>query len=114
MTKLANMAVLDKLQKLDKDSGTDHVNHWQNLKSTDKVSFALQLKLDKDDNFMSVTESHAQTNTMKNAMLTGWHIEAQVFAQENIHQWSYCDSQKQILADILGWGCQSGPMRHHM
>ena len=64
MTKLANMAVLDKLKKLDKANGTtDHMNHWQSLKGTDKVAFALQLKVDKDANFMTAAESHGQTQT---------------------------------------------------
>ena len=69
LTKSANMVVLDSLKKLDKENEADHVNHWKNLKSTDKVAFALQLKLDKDANCMSVAESHSQTNTTKNTML---------------------------------------------
>ena len=40
-------------------------------------------------------------NTMKNTMPKWWFTEAQVVAQEHLHQWSYCDSQKQMLADIL-------------
>ena len=76
------MAVLDRLKKLDKDNGTtDHVYHWQNLKGTDKVAFALQLNMDRDATYMSVTESHAQTNTTKHTMLKGWLLDAQVAAQ---------------------------------
>ena len=64
------MAVLDKLKKLDKDNGTtDHANHWKNLQSTDKVAFAAQLKVDRGASFMSVAESHSQTNTNNNVML---------------------------------------------
>ena len=82
LTKLANMVVLDRLKKLDKDNGTtDHANHWNNLKGTDNMAFALQLKVDRDASFMSVTESHAQTNTTKNTMLKVWLTEAQVAAQ---------------------------------
>ena len=67
MTKLANMVVLDRLKKLDKDSGTTgHVNHWKNMSGIDNVAVALQLNVDRDANFMSVTESHAQTNTKNN------------------------------------------------
>ena len=51
--------------------------------------------------FLYVTESHAQTNTAKNTLLKTWLTEAQVVAQESLHQWSYCDSQKHMLADIL-------------
>ncbi len=54
----------------------DHVNHWKNLMGTDNVALALQLKVDRDASFMSVTERHAQTNTMKNTMLKGWLTEA--------------------------------------
>ena len=57
--------------------------------------------MDKDASFMSVTECHAQTNTTNHTMLKGWLTQAQVVAQENLHQWTYCDSQKQMLADIL-------------
>ena len=58
------------LETLDKDTGTtDRVNHWTLLKGTGKLAFALQLKCDKDANFMSVTESHAQTRTTNNTML---------------------------------------------
>ena len=67
---MANMVVLDRLKELDSDNGTtDHVNHWKNLKGTEKVAFALQLKVDRDASFMSVTESHAQTNTIMHTML---------------------------------------------
>ena len=58
------MVVLDRLKKLDKDNGTtDHVNQWKNLKGIDNVAFALQLNVDRDASFLSVTECHAQTNT---------------------------------------------------
>ena len=93
------MVVLDRLKKLDKDKGTtDLVNVWKNLKGIDKVAFALQLKVNRDASFMSVTESRAQTNTTKNTMLKGYIIEAQVVAQENLHQWSYCDLQNKADA----------------
>ena len=82
LTKLANMVVLGRLQKLDKDNGTtDHVNHWKHLKGADNMAFALQLKVVRDASFMSVTECHAQTNTTNNIMLKGWPTEAQVVAQ---------------------------------
>ena len=82
---MANMAVLDKLKKQDKYTiTTNHVNHWKNLQGTDKAAFAWQLKLDKDANFMSVTECHAQANTTNNTILQGWLTEAQVAAQENL------------------------------
>ena len=94
--------MLDRPKKLDKDNDTtDHVNHWKNLKGIDKLAFTLQLKVDRDASFMSVTESHAQTNTTSNTMLKGWLTEAQVVAQESLHQWTYCDSQQQMLVDIL-------------
>ena len=93
---------MDRLRKLDKDNGTTGlVNHWKNLNGTDNMEFALQLKVGKDANFMSVTECRAQANATHNTMLKGWLTEAQVVAQENIHQWTSCDSQKQMLADIL-------------
>ena len=83
LTKLANMAVLDRLNKLDKDNGaTDIVNHWKLLKGIGKMAFALQFKVDRDASFMSVTGSKSQTNTMTNTMLQGWVTEAQVAAQE--------------------------------
>ena len=42
------MVVFDRLKKPDKGNGTTAlVNHWKNLKSTDKVPFALQLKMDR-------------------------------------------------------------------
>ena len=70
MTKLINMVVFDRLKKLDKDNGTtDHVNHWKNLKSIDKVALALQLKVDRDASFMIVTECPGQRNTTKHTML---------------------------------------------
>ena len=87
MTKLANMAVLDRLKKLDKDNGTtDHVNHWKLLKGTDRLEFAVQLKVGRDASFMSVTESHAQINSNNNTNLQGLLIEAQVVAQEGLNQ----------------------------
>ena len=71
------MAVLDRLTKLDKDNGTtDHVNRWEVLKGTDKLAFALQLKLDRDANFLSIAESHAQMHSKKGTMLQGCWLEA--------------------------------------
>ncbi len=75
------MAVLDRLKKLGKANGTDHVDNWMNLESTDKVAFALQLKVDMDANFVSVAERHAQTNITKNTMPTWWLTEAQLAPQ---------------------------------
>ena len=49
--------------------------------------------MDRGASFMSVTESHGQTNTTNNSMLKGWLTEAQVVAQENFLQWTDCDSQ---------------------
>ena len=62
----------------------------------------MQLKVDREASCMSVTESHAQINIMKNTMLKGWLTEAQVVARKkNLHQWPYGGSQKQMLVDIL-------------
>ena len=72
-----------------------------NLQGTDNMAFALQLKVGRDASFVSVTECHAQINTTRNTVLKAWLTEAQVVAQEHIRQWSYCDSQKQMLAVIL-------------
>ena len=77
------MVALDRLKNFDKDNGTTvHVDHWKNLQGTDKVAFALQLKVDREASFMSVTESHAQLNSMKSTMMKKvWLIEPQVVAQ---------------------------------
>ena len=109
------MVVLDRLRKLDKDSGTtDHVDHWKKLKGTDKVAFALQLKVDRDASFMSVTESHAQTNTMNKKH----HAEMVALLRLKLLHKKTFTSGHIVIQSSRSWltywrGCQSGPMRLH-
>jgi len=123
LTKLANMVVLGRLKKLDKDNGTtDNVNYWKNQKGTDKTALALQFKVGRMPASCLSQRAMPRPTPRRTPCWKGWLTEAQVVAQENFRQWSYCDSQKSDAAWHLGWvskqdqwdfifGCQ-GPQQY--
>jgi hypothetical protein len=102
LTKLALVAVKDRLKAMNKAGNPEPLKKYTSLSTQhERQAFALQLKLDRDASFLTVCESHSVENYSSSGWLQGWLTEAQVAHQEALFNYTTCDDQKQKLEDIL-------------
>ena len=101
MGKLGAMAVMDHLKHLHKQGKTQPLETYKTLKGQAKLDFAMQLKLDRDASFMTVTEKHSLEMSNSQSTVNGWLSEAQVAQEYGPINDTTCNIQGTQLKDIL-------------
>ena len=102
LSKLALVAVKDRVKALAKAGNTEVLKKYNSLNSAhERHSFAMQLKLDRDASFLTVVESHSMENSSSSGWVQGWLSDAQVAHQEALNNFTTCADQKKKLDDIL-------------
>jgi hypothetical protein len=101
MGKLGAMAVMDQLKSLAKKGNTAPLENYKTLKPADKMEFALQLKLDREASFMSVTENHSMETSITQNSSKGWLTNAQIARDLGLINYTTCELQAKELAEVL-------------
>ena len=101
MGKLGAMAVMDHLKHLAKNGNSMPLETYKNLKGTQKVEFAMQLKLDREAGFLTVTENHSLEISNTQMSVNGWLTEAQVAQELGLINFTTCPVQGAQLKDVL-------------
>lgn len=101
MGKLGAMAVMDHLKSLAKQGKSKPLDTYKTLKGQAKVDFAMQLKLDREASFMTVTENHSMEISNTKSTVTGWLSEAQVAHELGLLNFTTCTIQASQLKDVL-------------
>ena len=102
LSKLALVAVKDRVKALAKAGNTEVLKKYNSLNSAhERHTFAMQLKLDRDASFLTVLESHSMENSSSSGWVQGWLSDAQVAHQEALNNFTTCADQKKKLDDIL-------------
>ena len=102
MTKLATMAVLDRLHALAKKGNSTPLETYKNLPlGPSRVDFAMQLKMDRDGSWCSVTEKHSLEAKDEKTWVSGWLSEEQIANHECLFDYVSNEKQQEILNAIL-------------
>ena len=78
------------------------LDHYEGLrKYSDKLNFALQLKLDRTGSFMTATETHPTESADKHGFEDGWLEDSMVAHKLGLLMWTTDETHKERLADQL-------------
>ena len=106
MGQLGAQTVKDHLKRLvtqDPVKNKKLLDHYESLKGySAKLTFALQLKVDKDGSFMTATETHSTASMDKSGFEDGWLEDSMVASKLGLLMWSNDKVHKDRLEDQLG------------
>ena len=101
MGKLGAMAVMDQLKALARHGNSQPLDTYKSLKGQQKLDFAMQLKIDREASFMTVTENHSMEISNTQSSVSGWLSEAQVAQEVGLINFTTCTIQASQLKDVL-------------